>query len=45
VQIYNFETAWRTGPMAGARRQAAVFAAPTPSVDAVRRAWEQVSTA
>jgi heptosyltransferase I len=45
VQIYNFETAWRTGPMAEARRQTSVSAAPTPSVDAVWHAWQQVSTA
>ncbi|MGH8846633.1 MAG: lipopolysaccharide heptosyltransferase I [Polaromonas sp.] len=37
VQIYNFDTAWRTGP--GQGRQASVFAQPTPSVDAVWQAW------
>lgn len=47
VQIYNFDSMWRTGPPApagnGPARQQSVFAAPTPSVDAVWRAWEQVS--
>lgn len=47
VQIYNFDTAWRTGPPAlmpedggaPARRQVSVFAQPTPSVEAVWQAW------
>ncbi len=43
VQIYNFDTAWRTGPVsapdAASARQVAVFAQPTPSVDAVWTAW------
>ena len=40
VQIYNFDTAWRTGPLPpGAARQVSVFAQPTPSVDAVWQAW------
>jgi heptosyltransferase I len=41
VQIYNFDTAWRTGPggRQDAARQVSVFAAPTPSVDAVWQAW------
>lgn len=53
VQIYNFDTAWRTGPMAvqpaplagpaPAARQCSVFAQPTPSVDAVWQAWQVVS--
>ncbi len=53
VQIYNFDTAWRTGPIAvpsesledGMRgaRQCSVFARPTPSVDAVWQAWLEVS--
>jgi heptosyltransferase-1 len=43
VQIYNFDTAWRTGPLALNRpRQCSVFATPTPSVDAVWQAWERV---
>jgi heptosyltransferase-1 len=40
VQIYNFDTAWRTGP--DAPRQRSVFAQPTPSVDAVWTAWQDV---
>jgi heptosyltransferase I len=43
VQIYNFDTAWRTGPLDGAPRQQAVFASPTPAVETVWRAWQQVS--
>ena len=46
VQIYNFDTAWRTGPLApapGRPRQRAVFAAPAPSVDAVWQAWRDVA--
>ena len=42
VQIYNFDTAWRTGPV-GRPRQRSVFAAPAPSVDAVWQAWRAVS--
>jgi heptosyltransferase-1 len=38
VQIYNFATAWRTGPTGGGR-QCSVYAEPTPSVDAVWQAW------
>lgn len=38
VQIYNFDTAWRTGPLENAR-QVSVFAQPAPSVDAVWKAW------
>lgn len=38
VQIYNFNTAWRTGPDAEGR-QVSVFAEPTPSVEAVWQAW------
>ncbi|AMO24264.1 lipopolysaccharide heptosyltransferase I [Ramlibacter solisilvae] len=41
VQIYNFDTAWRTGPL-DALRQRAVYAQPTPSVDAVWQAWQAV---
>lgn len=43
VQIYNFDTAWRTGPSVhpGAR-QVAVFALPQPTVDAVWNAWLSV---
>ena len=41
VQIYNFDTAWRTGPDAvtSLGRQVSVCAQPTPSVDAVWQAW------
>ncbi len=41
VQIYNFDTAWRTGPVAldGKPRRLSVFAKPSPSVDAVWQAW------
>jgi heptosyltransferase I len=45
VQIYNFDTAWRTGPIGSsgrARRQQAVFAQPTPTVEAVWQAWQRV---
>lgn len=42
VQIYNHDTAWRTGPQPGARRQRAVFASPTPAVDVVWQAWSEV---
>ena len=49
VQIYNFDTAWRTGPLSSAdlsssqavsSHQVSVFALPTPSVDAVWQAWQ-----
>jgi len=39
VQIYNFDTAWRTGPE-GLSRQRSVVDCPTPSVDAVWDAWQ-----
>ncbi|MDB5870440.1 MAG: lipopolysaccharide heptosyltransferase [Polaromonas sp.] len=39
VQLYNFDTAWRTGPDSASGRQAGVFAWPVPSVDAVWQAW------
>ncbi len=38
VQIYNFDTSWRTGPCGP--RQQSVYAQPTPSVDAVWRTWQ-----
>ena len=41
VQIYNFDTAWRTGP-SDQSHQVSVFASPAPVVDAVWRAWQQV---
>jgi heptosyltransferase I len=42
VQIYNFDTAWRTGPL-DAARQRSVYAAPAPEVDAVWQAWQAVT--
>ena len=47
VQIYNFDTAWRTGPCGQApktARQISVFDSPCPSVDAVWQAWESLDT-
>ncbi len=41
VQIYNFDTAWRTGPIAS-QRQRSVFAQPAPSVEVVWKAWREV---
>lgn len=41
VQIYNFDTAWRTGPQ-GRARQRCVYAQPVPTVEAVWLAWAQV---
>lgn len=44
VQIYNFDTAWRTGPVQSAHvKQVSVFSQPTPSVDAVWQAWLTVN--
>jgi len=47
VQIYNFPTAWRTGPQPehGHRHQVSAQAQPTPSVDAVWDAWLAVEQA
>ncbi len=42
VQIYNIDTAWRTGPL-DADHQTYVYAQPTPKVEAVWRAWIQAS--
>ena len=44
VQVYNFDTAWRTGPLDNPR-QLAVVDQPTPSVDAVWQAWQAVTMA
>lgn len=44
VQIYNFDTAWRTGPF-GSARQRSVHATPTPSVEAVWQAWQAARAA
>lgn len=47
VQIYNFDTAWRTGPLAehgaSAPRQCSVYASPHPSGDSVWQAWLRVA--
>ncbi len=40
VQIYNFDTAWRTGPLDSAH-QTSVFADGSPTVDAVWQAWQK----
>ena len=40
VQLYNFDTAWRTGPLAEqAARQRSVVGSPFPTLDAVWDAW------
>ena len=41
VQIYNFDTAWRTGPLPdeASARQRSVFAQPCPTVAQVWQAW------
>jgi heptosyltransferase-1 len=44
VQVYNFDTAWRTGPI-GSAHQRSVYAVPAPSVDAVWQAWQDVAAA
>ena len=45
VQIYNFDTAWRTGPQdAPSARQVSVFDSSQPGVDAVWAAWEGLAT-
>jgi heptosyltransferase-1 len=41
VQIYNFDTAWRTGPV-DAAKQRSVYARPTPTVQSVWHAWQAV---
>lgn len=38
VQIYNFDTAWRTGPL-GCNHQTSVFSNISPTVAAVWQAW------
>ncbi|MDP3822082.1 MAG: lipopolysaccharide heptosyltransferase I [Burkholderiales bacterium] len=47
VQLYNFPTAWRTGPQAehGHRHQVSVEGQPIPSLEAVWSAWSQVTEA
>ena len=47
VQIYNFDTAWRTGPQnadAQATHQLSVTGSPCPDVDVVWSAWERLNT-
>jgi heptosyltransferase I len=55
VQIYNFDTAWRTGPEVlagtdeataprGPSRQTSVLGQPCPTVEAVWNAWEGLAT-
>lgn len=47
VQLYNFPTAWRTGPQLahGHRHQVAVERDPTPEVDLVWATWQVVRRA
>ena len=40
VQMYNFDTAWRTGPL-GCAWQQSVFAPTGPSLEPVLQAWAQ----
>lgn len=44
VQLYNFPTAWRTGPQVahGHRHQVSVEGNPAPTLDAVWQAWQAV---
>jgi len=44
VQLYNFPTAWRTGPQPahGHRHQVSIEGQPAPSLDAVWEAWQGV---
>ena len=44
VQVYNFDTAWRTGPT-GSQHQASVYAQPVPDIDSVWSAWREVAAA
>ena len=44
VQLYNFDTAWRTGPL-HKPGQMAVYDTPTPSVSTVLLAWRSCSLA
>ena len=41
VQMYNFDTAWRTGPLHEAH-QLSVFQSPHPDLEAVWQAWLKV---
>jgi heptosyltransferase-1 len=44
VQLYNFDTAWRTGPVsfpaAKPSRQLSVYGLPAPEVAMVWQAWQ-----
>ena len=42
VQLYNFDTAWRTGPLPEAQRQRSVYGQPEPTVEAVWQTWCEV---
>ena len=44
VQIYNFDTAWRTGPQSP-ERHTSVFASPHPDVQSVWQAWASLAPA
>lgn len=39
VQLYNFDTAWRTGPL-GCDWQRSVYDKPCPSIDSVWHTWQ-----
>lgn len=43
VQLYNFDTAWRTGPL-GQRHQVSVFQPAGPTVEEVWAAWNAVAS-
>ena len=43
VQLYNFDTAWRTGPAEGAARQRSVYATPHPTLAQVWGTWQAVT--
>jgi heptosyltransferase-1 len=43
VQIYNFPTAWRTGP-SNSSHQISVYHKPTPSVQEVWDGWQRVQS-
>lgn len=47
LQLYNFPTAWRTGPQAahGHRHQVSLQGDPVPTLDAVWQAWQGVAAA
>ncbi|MBC7604817.1 MAG: lipopolysaccharide heptosyltransferase I [Ramlibacter sp.] len=45
VQIYNFDTAWRTGPLVADAKQQSVYAQQSPSLEAVWSAWTRVRNA